>query len=143
MVGTLRRKARRGAGLKVWRQGGRGNWVALVAAYMLLAQSLVSAFALGASASPGFADTLGTVLCAPSGEQLPAGKDGPAKPHLPDCCLTGCSLFGQALLPAVYGASLLVPVVLAASSATAPEARAPDTDRRGRPANPRAPPRSV
>lgn len=132
-----------GAGLKVWRQGGRGNWVALVAAYMLLAQSLVSAFALGVSASPAFADTLGSVLCAPSGAELPAGGDGPAKPHLPDCCLTGCSLFGQALLPAVYGASLLVPAAPDASSALPPAARTLGTDRRWQPANPRAPPLSV
>ncbi|MBS7701510.1 MULTISPECIES: DUF2946 family protein [unclassified Chelatococcus] len=115
-------------------------WVALVAAYMLILQSVLGAFAIGASASPERNDVFGTILCAPSGDQSGASDDAPVRRHLPDCCLYGCSMFAPVLLslPAAAETPFEHPVVL---SHPLPDfgVRAP-LRRDGSPGRPRAPP---
>ncbi len=78
------------------------TWVAALAIYCLLLQTLVVALALGASASPLQRDALGNIICT-------SARGAAAVPGLPDrgndhsnaqeCCLAGCPMPGAALLP--------------------------------------------
>lgn len=68
--------------------------VAIIAAYMLVLQSLVGAFALGtAAASPVLLDAFGNPLCITS--SLGADSDAENGNHsaMPDCCTVACSMF--------------------------------------------------
>lgn len=135
-------KARiRGTALRTWRANGRGSWIALVAAYVLLAQSLFAAFAIGASAAPLVDNPAGAVLCAPLGAvPAPDGTPLPGNHHLPDCCLTGCMMFGPAALPAPDGPGLLAPAAAHATAIRPMGSHIAALPRRGTPIHPRAPP---
>lgn|GEM_PF-2136589 len=116
----------------------RASWVALGAAYLLFVQAILGGLAIGASAAT--LDPL-TALCrADDGAAGPIRQDPPAgQPHLPDCCTTGCAMFGGAPVPA-FVAVLLVPHLAGPTEPAplplAPVAAAPQRS----PANPRAPP---
>ncbi|CAH1655480.1 DUF2946 family protein [Chelatococcus asaccharovorans] len=118
-------------------------WVALVVAYMLVLQSVLGAFAIGASASPERNDVFGTFLCAPSGDLSGASDDAPVRKHLPDCCLYGCSMFAPVLLslPAAAETPFEHSAVLAHPL---PDLGVrPPSRRDGSPGRPRAPPHSI
>jgi hypothetical protein len=77
----------------------RRRWsiaVAFVAAYLLVLQSVVGAFALGLGPSPAQLDSFGNVICTHAGAaELPAGDTQPK--HLPNCCVVGCTMASPAL----------------------------------------------
>jgi hypothetical protein len=115
----------------------RASWVALGAAYLLFVQAILGGLAIGASAAT--LDPL-SALCRADDGSGPVLPDQPADhPHLPDCCTTGCAMFGGAPVPA-FVAVLLVPH-LAVPTEPAPLPLAPvATAPQRSPANPRAPP---
>ena len=65
--------------------------VALVAAYVLVLQALVGAFALGAAASPVL-DAFGNPLCITSAASPDSGSDR-NHGYVPDCCTIACNMF--------------------------------------------------
>lgn len=112
---------------------------AFAAAYLLVLQSVLGAFAFGASANPAPLDAFGNVICTHDGAaDLPGG--GPPQKHVPNCCLFGCGTISQALAgppdaSAVPGAIAFETIAFI----TAPSEHL--AFRRDRsPANPRAPP---
>ena len=115
----------------------RASWVALGAAYLLFVQAILGGLAIGASAAT--LDPL-SALCRTDDGAGPVRQDPPADhPHLPDCCTTGCAMFGGAPVPA-FVAVLLVPHLAGRTEPAplplVPVAAAPQRS----PANPRAPP---
>ncbi|MBN9019318.1 MAG: hypothetical protein J0H11_18045 [Rhizobiales bacterium] len=115
--------------------------MALVAAYVLLIQALFGAFAIGASAGPLIDQPGSAVLCAPLGAE-PAPDGTPLAPghHLPDCCLTGCMMFGAAILPPLSAGGIFVPAKIDAAPARPAAIALSVPPRRGTPIHPRAPP---
>ncbi|QKD01835.1 DUF2946 family protein [Mesorhizobium loti] len=72
--------------------------VALVAAYLLLLQSTLGAFAFGIGPNAAQLDAFGNVICTRDGAtQLPGGDQHPS--HLPACCTLGCGMFSSAFAP--------------------------------------------
>lgn len=67
---------------------------ALVAAWMLVAQSAAGAAAQ--SAGPVLLDAFGNVLCIASDDSAPTGRGTPVHDSLPVCCLHGCVFAGGA-----------------------------------------------
>ncbi|HEY4192947.1 MAG TPA: hypothetical protein VGM46_09910 [Mesorhizobium sp.] len=69
---------------------------AFAAAYLLVLQSVVGAFALGVGPSPAQLDAFGNIICTHDGTgKLPDG--GPQQRHMPNCCVLGCALASSAL----------------------------------------------
>ena len=117
----------------------RASWVALGAAYLLFVQAILGGLAIGASAAT--LDPL-SALCR-ADDAGPVRQDPAADhPHLPDCCTTGCAMFGGAPVPG-FVAVLLVPHLAGPTEPAllplTPVATAPQRS----PANPRAPPAQV
>ncbi|MGV6876411.1 DUF2946 family protein [Pseudochelatococcus sp. B33] len=142
MIGLLVTK-RAGCGLSAKRRETR-SWVAVVAAYALVIQSLLGAFAIGASAAPSRLDAFGTVICTSHGvEALPDGADPSKSGLMPDHCAVGCCAFAHAILSVPDYTAVPVAFVPQEDAVLrpAPEARA--SGREGLPGNPRAPPVSV
>ena len=83
--------------------------VALVAAYMLVLQGLLGAFATGAAASP-LVDIYGNPLCITSGHTSDAGSDGAKHSPPPDCCTTACGMFAPAAAANPAAVSLANPL---------------------------------
>lgn len=117
-----------------------GTWVAFVVAYMLVLQSVLTAFTTGAMASPLPLDAFGGIICASHGAtDLPG--DGSSDHHKPpDCCITGCSMLSGA--PTPHGlddllfAGMLRESIVAFHEHDSPTLRLSE----GRSGNPRAPP---
>jgi len=64
--------------------------VAFVAAYVLILQSLLATFALGADSAAAQLDAFGNVICTHAGAaEQPSGNP---QNHQPSCCTLGCSL---------------------------------------------------
>lgn len=120
----------------------RRSWVALLAACVLVVQSLAGALATGAHASSVQLDAFGGVICTfdaapatPSG-----GGEAPEKRQTPACCFAGCPSFAWAAPPA-RDAAPVPPLLVRRSDPVVPQrADHRPTERRGSPANPRAPP---
>ncbi|WP_321337232.1 DUF2946 family protein [Breoghania sp.] len=71
-------------------------WVAIIAAYMLVVQSLVGAVALGHGPETVALDFFGNPICSSNaGQTAPASDDDRSK--IPDCCRGGTCLAGHAL----------------------------------------------
>jgi len=119
----------------------RRSWVALLAAFVLVVQSLAGALATGAHAASVQLDAFGGVICTTDAAPSPSGGDeSPEKRHTPSCCLAGCLSFAWAALPA-RAATPLPPLLVRRSDPVVPQrADHRPTERRGSPANPRAPP---
>lgn len=79
--------------LRFWRLNSWSRSVALVAAYMFVVQSLIGAFALGASAAPTQLDAFGNPLCITSSETADKEPDRGSHSSLPDCCTVACNMF--------------------------------------------------
>jgi hypothetical protein len=111
--------------------------VALVAAWLLVLQGVVGAFAV---ASAPQVDAFGNPLCATGVDGAAGGSHGAGHFKLPGCCTAGCSMFAPAL-PSPSQQAAPASELLAVSDL--PAAR-PDTDlppaRDHNPGNPRAPP---
>ena len=87
---------------------GKRTWLAVLAAFVLIAHSLVAGFVDGAMAEPRLLDVFGNPICSTHG----SGDGSPGQPanhsHLPDCCLAGCSLAGSHALAAAAQPFLIV-----------------------------------
>jgi len=69
--------------------------VASIAAYVLVLQSLLGAFALGAGPAAAQTDAFGNVICTHAGAAEQPGGD--RRDHLPSCCTLGCVFSSFAL----------------------------------------------
>jgi len=122
------------------------TWVAALAIYCLLLQTLVVALALGASVTPYQRDALGSIICT-------SARGAAAVPGLPDrgndhsnpqeCCLAACPMQGGTLLSG--GTSEIVKPHLPALIVRVASDRDGNVsyDRGRLPQNPRAPPSVV
>jgi hypothetical protein len=113
--------------------------VAFAAAYLLVLQSAVGAFALGLGPNPAQLDGFGNVICTHAGAaELPAGDTQPR--HLPNCCVVGCAMASPALGAAPGAGELQAKLSFqtVVYQFLKPERLALGRDRS--PANPRAPP---
>ena len=119
-------------------RSGRTRWsfgVALVAAWLLVLQSMVGAPALSASSAQ--LDSFGNVLCTTHGiKTVPGGDTG----HTPDCCFLGCAAFGTALATPPEAGALLASLSFEAEKLVLASDQFLDRLRGRTPANPRAPP---
>ena len=113
--------------------------VALVAAYLLLLQSMLGAFAFGAGPNASQLDAFGNVICTHEGAtQLPGGNQSPS--HLPACCVLGCSMFSPAFAPPPDAGLALGSLSFETVAFVFPAAIHLDFARERSPSNPRAPP---
>lgn len=121
------------------RRGGWGFGVAVIAACLLVLQSISGALALGQGQSTQL-DIFGNPLCITSMDQSDHGSGGAGHDGMLKCCALGCSMFSQALGAApqfaveVIARPLLSDVPQRDYGAVSPPARSHVTG------NPRAPP---
>ncbi|PTE08335.1 DUF2946 family protein [Mesorhizobium helmanticense] len=112
---------------------------ALVAAYLLVLQSALGAFAFGLSPAASQLDAFGNVICTHDGAaELPGGD--PHRQHMPACCMLGCSMVSAAHAPPPDAAALARSLVFEAVAFVLPAFRHLDFARARSPSNPRAPP---
>ncbi|MER9307570.1 hypothetical protein NKJ06_18335 [Mesorhizobium sp. M0293] len=113
--------------------------VVLVAAYLLLLQSTLGAFAFGAGPNASQLDAFGNVICTREGAtELPGGNPPPS--HLPTCCVLGCSMFSPAFAPSPNAGLALGSLSFETVAFVFPVAIHLDFARERSPSNPRAPP---
>jgi len=113
--------------------------VALVAAYLLLLQSVLGAFAFGAGPVASQLDAFGNVICTHEGAaELPAGDQHPA--HMPACCTLGCSMVSHAYAPPPENGMALASLSFETVAFVFPAIVHLDFARERSPSNPRAPP---
>jgi len=113
--------------------------VALVAAYLLLLQSTLGAFAFGIGPNASQLDAFGNVICTREGAaQLPGGNPPPF--HLPACCVLGCGMFSAAFTPPSDDGLALGSLSLETVAFVFPAIVHLDFARERSPSNPRAPP---
>ncbi|TGQ93171.1 MULTISPECIES: DUF2946 family protein [unclassified Mesorhizobium] len=113
--------------------------VVLVAAYLLLLQSTLGAFALSTAPSAAQLDAFGNVICTHDGaSQLPGGDQHPS--HLPACCTLGCGMFSPAYAPPPDAGLALASLSFEAVAFVFPATTHLDFARERSPSNPRAPP---
>lgn len=123
---------------------GRSRWnfaAACAAAWLLVVQSALGAFASAAEQSPLQLDVFGNVICTHDGAgEIPAGDSG--QHHLPACCVLGCAAVGASFVPPP-GVGLTTPfAVLAVVFYAKPHADGAIRRQRS-PINPRAPPQTA
>lgn len=115
--------------------------VTLVAAYMLMLQSVLGALAFGSDPQASQLDAFGNVICTHAGAaQLPS-EDNPQQPrHLPNCCTFGCIMSGATLSgpPPMFAVSH--GITFEAVAFAEPSAAPIVLPRKRSVANPRAPP---
>lgn len=125
------------------RQGQKQRfWVALVAAYLLAAQSLLSAYAASALAAPVQPDAAGFIICSAHGIAQPPGDDQPDPRQTVNHCQWACSVVPVALLPpdgVAGGWTDRFPAYTVSFRSHIPM---PSPGREGSPGNPRAPPQA-
>jgi hypothetical protein len=113
--------------------------VAFVAAYLLLLQSMLGAFASAIEQNAPQLDAFGNVICTHDGAaQLPGGDPRPS--HLPECCTIGCSMLSPAYVPPPDAGTLPGSLSFQAVAFVLPAFRHLDFARDRSPSNPRAPP---
>lgn len=118
----------------------QGTWIAFVAAYMLVLQSVLTAFTAGAMAAPLPLDAFGGIICASHGTTNLPGDGSSDHRKLPDCCITGCNMLSGA--PTPHGLDDLLFVSMVRESIVVIRGHDSPTLRlsEGRSGNPRAPP---
>jgi hypothetical protein len=113
--------------------------VALVAAWLLVLQSVLGAFASASGPQARQLDAFGNVICTHEGAaELPAGD--PHQQTLPPCCGFGCLLSFAPHSPPPAVLALSRDVVFEAAAFAAPVPAPPLFPRDRSSANPRAPP---
>jgi hypothetical protein len=112
---------------------------ALVAAYLLVLQSVLGAFASGLSPDASQLDAFGNVICTQQGAaQLPGGD--PHQQHMPACCVLGCGMASAAFVPPPAAATVPGSFSVETVAFVLPPFRHLDFTRDRSPSNPRAPP---
>ncbi|KQZ80928.1 hypothetical protein ASD64_10880 [Mesorhizobium sp. Root157] len=112
--------------------------VALAAAWFLVMQSVLGAFASAAGPQSAQLDAFGNVICTHGAiGELP---DSPQQKHVPSCCVLGCNLAASVLAgpPAASALSVELAFEAVAFVPAAPDHLAFERPRS--PSNPRAPP---
>jgi hypothetical protein len=113
--------------------------VALVAAWLLVLQSVFGALALGGGPRAAQLDVFGNVICSHDGAaELPAGD--PHQQTVPPCCALGCLLSGATFSPPPAPFALARGIVFEAVALAAPSPAPAPFPRERSAANPRAPP---
>ncbi|UVK47460.1 hypothetical protein BPNPMPFG_003238 [Mesorhizobium sp. AR07] len=113
--------------------------VALVAACLLLLQSMLGAFAFGTGPNASQLDAFGNVICTREGAaQLPGGNPPPS--HLPACCVLSCGMSSAAFAPPPEAGLALGSLSFEAVAFVFPAILHLDFARERSPSNPRAPP---
>ncbi|WP_192180618.1 DUF2946 family protein [Mesorhizobium amorphae] len=113
---------------------------ALVAAYLLLIQTTLGAFAFATAPDAALLDAFGNVICTHEGAAQPSGGD-PHQQHMPACCMLGCSMTSVVHAPPPCDAgALATSVSFEAVAFVLPAFRHLDFARDRSPSNPRAPP---
>ncbi|MER8917580.1 hypothetical protein NKI32_27670 [Mesorhizobium sp. M0761] len=109
---------------------------AFVAACVLLLQSTLGVFAFGIAPDASQLDAFGNVICTHEGAvQFPGGD-----PHMPACCMLGCSTASVAYAPPAGVGVAPVSLSFETVAFLPPAVRHHDVTRERSPANPRAPP---
>jgi hypothetical protein len=115
---------------------------AFAAAYLLVLQSVLGAFASGLSPAASQLDAFGNVICTHEGAaQLPGGD--PHQQHVPACCVLGCSMASVAYAPPPAAATGPSHFSVETVAFVLPAFRHLDFSRDRSPSNPRAPPASA
>jgi hypothetical protein len=113
--------------------------VALVAAWLLVLQSALTAFAFGGGPQPRQLDAFGNVICTHDGAaELPAGD--PHRQPVPSCCAFGCIVSGTAFSPPPAAFALARGIVFETVAFAVPAPAPALFPRERMAANPRAPP---
>jgi hypothetical protein len=113
--------------------------VALVAAWLLVLQSMVGAFALGGASAAAPLDGFGNVICTHDGAAgFPGSDRRPA--HPPACCVLVCSLASPALAAPPDAGPLLVRIDPETARIVFPVSGHRPWARGHSPSSPRAPP---
>ncbi|ANT53654.1 DUF2946 family protein [Mesorhizobium amorphae] len=112
---------------------------ALVAAYLLLIQTTLGAFAFATAQDAALLDAFGNVICTHEGAAQPSGGD---PQHMPACCMLGCSMASAAHAPPPDAGALATSLSFEAVAFVLPAFRHLDFARDRSPSNPRAPPAS-
>jgi hypothetical protein len=116
--------------------------VAFVAAYLLVLQSMLGAFASAIEQNAPQLDAFGNVICTHDGAaQLPDGDRHP--PHPPECCTIGCSMLSHAYVPPPAAGTLPGSLPFQDVAFLLPAFRHLDFARARSPSNPRAPPQTA
>ena len=117
------------------------RWVALVAAYMLAAQTLFVGLTSGLHAAPRSLGGAGLVLCTAEGlDSLPADDDQRTSSRLPDCCLSASGLLALAAPPVAESGLAAPPCTEHEVLVFRARQDRPVPSRDGSLGNPRAPP---
>ncbi|PAP93553.1 DUF2946 family protein [Mesorhizobium wenxiniae] len=112
---------------------------AIAAAYLLVLQSMLSAFAFGIGPDASQRDAFGNVICTQQGAaQLPGGD--PHQQHIPACCVLGCGMASAVYAPPPAAATLSGNFSVETVAFLLPAFRHLDFARDRSPSNPRAPP---
>jgi hypothetical protein len=113
--------------------------VALVAAWLLVLQSALGAFAFGSGPKPVQFDAFGNVICTHEGAaELPTGD--PHQQPMPPCCSFGCIMAGTVFNPPPATLALARDIVFETVAFAAPSPAPVLFPRESLAANPRAPP---
>ena len=118
---------------------------ALVAVVLLVLQSVLVGFTLGASAAAPALDTFGNPICLTGSEgSSRADQPSPGHSRLPDCCTIGCPMLSGPLVgPAPEAVALPAPLGVVTDAGRPVAANTLPPDRRGRPGSQRAPPLGI
>ncbi|AZN96336.1 DUF2946 domain-containing protein [Mesorhizobium sp. M9A.F.Ca.ET.002.03.1.2] len=112
---------------------------ALVAAYLLVLQSVVGALVFGTGPNASQLDAFGNVICTHEGvAQLPGGD--PHEQHMPTCCVLGCGVASAAYAPPPVAGTVSGNFSVETVAFVLPAFRHLDFTRDRSPSNPRAPP---
>jgi hypothetical protein len=113
--------------------------VAFFAAWLLVLQSTLGAFAFGAEPDASQLDAFGNVICTHDGATQGPGGD-PHQQHMPTCCVLGCSMAAAAHAAPPEGVAWLANLSFESVAFVFPAPQHLDFAREHSPANPRAPP---
>lgn len=116
--------------------------VALVAAWLLVLQSVATAFAFADGPQPAQLDAFGNVICTHDGAaELPAGD--PHQQPTPPCCAFGCIMAGTVFSPPPTVFALARGIAFETIAFAVPSPAPALFPREHAAANPRAPPLAV
>ncbi|WP_192364897.1 DUF2946 family protein [Mesorhizobium mediterraneum] len=112
---------------------------AFAAAYLLVLQSALGAFAFGIGPNASQLDAFGNVICTQEGAaQLPGGD--PHQQHMPACCMLGCGMASAVYAPPPAAATVPGNFPVEIVAFVLPAFQHLDFTRERSPSNPRAPP---
>lgn len=116
-------------------------WTAVLAAYLLVVQSILSAYALGALAAPRQPDASGFVICTLHGFGAQPEDDGQQDPHAAyEHCKWACSILPATLPPPGMAADAAHAPTPGQVAFVRPAIPVSPSRPEGSPGNPRAPP---